>query len=282
MSTRQEPCGWTPDVSACRSGPCCPDVDAPANATVKAIAEQLATNLLWRLTGMRFGCCEIKVRPCKPRTCDPLTLVDIIYFDQRRFGQGSTNLGVFNFSPTLIDGQVFNIACGCPTGCCTCHSTCEVRLPGPVCSITSVQIGADIVPPSAYQLYSDGTLVFLDGENCPPCQDYNKDLGEVGTWSVTYTIGEPVPDELNFAAGLYACELAKSILGEACALPQRVQSVARQGMQIAFVDPIILAEAGLTGIPIVDQIIRAFNPSKLAQASYVWSPDLPKVRRETP
>lgn len=277
--TRSSPCGWIPDLTGCRSGPCCPDTSAPESAAIVALAEDLASNILWRLTGMRYGLCPITVRPCKPKTCDPLTLTDIIYWDQRYLWNNG-NLGVFSFTPLLIDGQIYNISCGCPTGCCKCESTCEVWLPGPVDSITEVINGGVIVPSSAYTLYGN-RLVFLNGANCPSCQDYSKDAGQVGTWTVEYVIGEPVPDLLAFAAGLYACELAKSLLGESCALPSRVQNVTRQGMTVSFVDPMILSENGLTGIPLVDQIITAINPSKLKSASYVWSPNThARVRRE--
>lgn len=277
--TLQSPCGWDVDLTLCRSGPCCPDVDDPANAAVAAIAIDLATNILWRLTGMRFGLCEITVRPCKPKTCDPLTLNQKIFYFDRTPGFNNGNLGVFNYVPTLISGEIYNIACGCKQGCCKCEADCEVYLPGPVGSIVSVIDGGITVDPDAYVLYGN-KLAFLNGENCPGCQDYNKAAGEVGTWTVTYTIGEPVPDALNVAAGIYACELAKSLLGEACSLPSRVKSVTRQGVDVEFVDPLILAENGLTGLPIVDQIITSLNPSKLKQASYVWNPGKPRVRRE--
>lgn len=278
--TRSSPCGWVPDLSGCRSGPCCADISAPENAAIAAIAEEMASNILWRLTGMRYGLCPLTVRPCKPKTCDPLTLTEKIYFWERPlFNSG--NLGVFNFTPVLLAGEVFNIACGCPVGCCKCEADCEVWLPGPVDSITEVVNGGLIVDPAAYTLYGN-RLVFLNGENCPKCQDYNKAAGEVGTWSVEYVIGEPVPAMLSFAAGLYACELAKGILGEDCGLPSRVQNVTRQGITVSFVDPMVLAENGLTGIPLVDQIITSFNPNKLKQQSYVWSPDAhSRVRRES-
>lgn len=278
-------CGWSPDLTLCRSGACCPDVDDPGNAVVAQIALDLAVDILFRLTGSRFSQCEVTVRPCKPLTCDPLTLNQKIFFWDR-YAWNNGNLGVFGFSPTLIDGQVYNIACGCPTGCCKCRSDCEAWLPGPVGSITSVISGGITLDPDTYKLMRTAQgdkLVFLvdeDGNSqCPPCQDYNKPAGEVGTWTVTYTIGEAVPDVLNVAAGLYACELAKSLLGEACGLPSRVKSVTRQGVDVEFVDPMILAENGLTGLPIVDQIVISLNPNKLTQRSYTWSPATPRVRR---
>lgn len=276
MAIREAPCGWEPDLTRCASGPCCPDVSDPV---VAQIASDLAAAILWRLTGMRFGCCEVTVRPCKPQDCDPLSLTEVIYWDTRWGGRD--NLGVFNFTPTLIDGAVFNISCGCPQECCTCTSDCEVLLPGPVCSITEVKVNGVVVPPDGYSLYDHSKLVFLGGENCPPCQNYNLPAGSDGTWTVTYTIGEPLPPEANFLAGLYACELAKSFVGQDCALPRGVQAVSRRGVDVVFADPFELAKDGLTGIPIVDLWVKAVNPNRLASRSRVWSPDLPVVRRET-
>lgn len=283
MAMREAPCGWVPDFTGCSSGPCCPDVDAPENAAFKALAGNLASSILWALTGRRFGCCEITVRPCKPLTCDPISLVDVIYWDSTRgAGPGfGNNMGVMSYFPTLVGGEVFNIACGCPIGCCKCRSSCEVRLPGPVCEISAVQVGAVVLTAADYQAYNHDILVFY-GDTCPPCQNYDLPLGAEGTWSVTYTIGEPVPIELAWAAGQFACELAKSMAGDkSCGLPTRVQNIARQGVDIALFDPTEFANQGLTGIPLVDLIIRELNPYRMAQASYVWSPDLPKIRRET-
>lgn len=273
------PCGWNPDFTGCRSGPCCPDIDA--SPVEKQLASDIAVNLLWRLTGMQFGCCELTVRPCKPDTCKPFNLNDLVYWSSKLASRGSGNLGVLSYFPTLIDGQVYNIACGCPQGCCTCRPDCSFLLPGPVCEITAVTVGGLELEPEDYTLYDDSLLVFLN-DTCPPCQNYNVAAGEVGSWSVTYSIGTPVPVEVNYAAGLLACELAKSMIGDkTCALPDRVQAVARQGIDIAFFDPIAFANEGLTGLPVVDSVIRAVNPYRLKSPSRVWSPDLPVTRQET-
>ncbi|GAA3172731.1 hypothetical protein GCM10020001_119020 [Nonomuraea salmonea] len=58
MAVRVSPCGW--DVSP----KCCKAWDA-ASDDVREWAAALATELLWRLTGKRFGLCEITLRPCR-------------------------------------------------------------------------------------------------------------------------------------------------------------------------------------------------------------------------
>lgn len=324
--TPSAPCGWAP-AAPCSSGPCSGETSDPA---VQAQAESLAAAIIWRLTGMRHGCCEITVRPCKPKTCDPIQLAKLIYWDSRAYLQfGAPNLGVLSFFPTLIDGQIYNIQCGCPTGCCKCEADCEVNLPGPICSISNVTVDGVVLDPSMYRVMDGNRLIFnhilvsdshytadLAIENalytaqatipdsagtpvpfvpdlvteakfasfCPPCQDYNLPAGEIGTWTVTYSIGVPVPDELNFAAGLYACEIAKSLVGDkSCVLPARVQQVARAGVSTTFVDPLTLTMAGLTGIPLVDTIIKAINPNGLTSSSRVWFPGKTStVRRDMP
>lgn len=285
MSPRVVPCGWVPDLQFCAAGPCCPDVNGAGNEAVAQIASDTAVALLWALTGRQFGCCPVTVRPCKPQSCKDLSLSDIIFFEADRRALGGSNMGVLSYFPTLVDGAVFNIACGCARGCCKCRSDCEVLLPGPVCTITEVEVDGVVRDPSTYALFDHHKLVFLadaEGEtNCPPCQNYNLPLGEVGTWSVTYTIGRPVPPGGEVAAGMLACEIGKMLIGQECALPARVQNVSRRGIDVAFADPFELADAGLTGIPFVDLFIRTWNPDRLKGRTIVWSPDLDIVRRET-
>lgn len=319
------PCGWEPTPVP---GASCSDTEDP---TILLQAQTLATAILYSLTGRQFGCCSLTVRPCKPRTCDPLQLSQIIYWDTRNYlTGGAPNLGVLSFFPTLINGEIYNISCGCPTGCCKCTADCEVALPGPVCTVTDVTVDGVSLDPSWYRVVDGNTLIFnhilvsdttdyaaaiatenelysLEAENvdsagqprtytpdlvreakyasyCPSCQDYNLPAGEIGTWTVTYSVGTPVPAELNFAAGLYANEIRKSLTGDKnCQLPARVQQVARQGISTTFIDPLTLTDAGLTGIPLVDQIIRALNPHQLASSPRVWFPGkLTTVRRDTP
>lgn len=328
-NTPQSPCGWEPDAPCLTGpgGPCCPDTTTDPAIGIRA--KRIAASLIWRLTGLQYGCCEVTVRPCKPKTCDPLQLSRLIYWDSRlnRLGQAG-NLGVLSYFPTLIGGEVYNISCGCPTGCCKCVADCEVKLPGPICAVSNVTVDGVTLDPAWYRVVDGNTLVFnhilkadpgyaagIATENalgvleatmpdstgtaapfvpnlaqeakfasyCPPCQDYNLPAGEIGTWTVTYTIGTPVPEDVNFAAGLYACEIAKALTNDAsCGLSPRVKNVVRQGQNVAFFDPTVLANFGLTGIPIVDDIIRAVNPYRMAQTSRVWFPGKTStVRRDT-
>lgn len=279
MTVRVAPCEWEPDTSVCPSGPCCPDSTDLDPDVVQEIKD-MAAMLLWTLTGRRFGLCEVTVRPCKSDECT-ISLSDIIFWD--RGARGMDNLGV-TFGgpiPILESGRVFNIGCGC-RDICSCVADCEVFLPGPVAEIVEVIIDGTVIPSDQYMLLDHSKLVFFNDASCPRQQNYNEPAGVEGTWTVTYTIGEPLPPGANLMAGLYACELAKAFLPDGnCGLSQRVQSIARQGIDIVLPDPIALAEHGLTGVPVVDLWVKSLNPYRMAQRPRVWSPDLPVVRRET-
>ena len=281
---RQSPCGWVPDAPCLTApgGPCCPDI--PANPAIAALSLEVAASLIWALTGRQFGLCEYTVRPCKISECDT-SLYESIYMWDRLGGSDNLGVGIGGTFPLLMDGQTYNVSCGCKVGCCTCKGTCEFYLPGPVESIVNITVGGVVRAPSTYQLYSDGRVVFLadpvTGEiNCPPCQNYDHAPGEDDTWSVTYLKGQPVPDVLNLAAGLYACEWAKSLLGQPCGLPSYAIRIQKPGVDIEYPDPFELVKEGLTGVILVDQLIKAYNPYRMAQPSRVWSPDLNRVRRE--
>lgn len=238
--------------------------------------------VLWALTGRRFGLCTVQVRPCKPDPTCPLGLSDLIYWDRGARGLGNLGVQVGGTTPLLIDGVPFNISCGCPISCCTCKADCEILLPGPVYDITEVKIGSTVLDPSAYKLFNHEKLVILSGTDCPDCQDYNLPLGMDGTWSVTYRIGEPLPPGANMVAGLYACELSRAAARDtSCGLPIGARALVAGDVPLDLLDPILLAQNGMTGVRVVDDWIKAVNPYQMASRPRVWSPDLPVVRRET-
>ena len=60
---------------------------------------------------------------------------------------------------------------------------------------------------------------------------------------------------------------------ETCRLPRGTQSVARQGVTIELSDPMQYLDAGRTGIPEVDQIVKALNPHSITRSAIVRSPE---------
>ena len=100
---------------------------------VRDRALALASATLERLTGYRVGGCPVTVRPCPPECCVP----------------GDAYLSVFSRGPFYpginSNGQWVN-NCGCPSGCGTCTSCCEVELPGPVGTIYEVKVDGAVIP----------------------------------------------------------------------------------------------------------------------------------------
>jgi len=61
-------------------------------------------------------------------------------------------------------------------------------------------------------------------------------------------------------------------------LPQRIQSIVRQGVTVSMVDVDTLLQKGLTGVQTVDQVISMFNPYGLKSRMKLSSPDEPVTR----
>ena len=256
------PCNWTLDPSAC----CGNDFWDDLTPELQQAAAEYGAFVMWAATGRRFGLCERTVRPCG-REC------------------GNCGSGWYwtdgTWQPYIFNGEWFNCVCGAGSaGCCTCAPRCQVYLPGPVASIpiTGVSVDGEVVSADSYRVDNGMWLVRTDGDCWPECQDYNVDNGEVNTFQVTYNVGLPVPSILANAAGELACEWAKSCAGQPCRLPQRVQSIVRQGVTISMVDVDTLLGKGWTGITTVDQVIAMFNPYGLKSRMRVSSPDAPVSR----
>lgn len=265
MSTSTSlPCNWVVDVSCCDA-----EFWASIPPATQTAAKDYGAFVMWAATGRKFGGCERTVRPCG-NTCTSNRGVAGYYWTEG------------TWMPYIFNGAWYNCACGVGPGCCSCEPRCQVYLPGPVLSIPAtgvIQDGA-VVPITSWRVDNGQWLVRTDGLCWTQCQDYNVDSG-VNTLYVTYAKGQEVPSIVLRAAGELACEWAKACMGQACRLPQRVQSVARQGVTISMVDVDDLLKMGLTGVPTVDQVIRSINPYGLASPMKIASPDLPVNRMTT-
>lgn len=253
------PCAW-PELNT----GCCDDWST-FSPTLQLQATQYATLVLWAATGRRYGLCDLTVRPCG-RECT-----------------GCSNGYYWSdgwWLPYIWNGQWFNCWCGADFGC-TCDPKCRVYLPGPVNAVTQVTVDSSIIDPSEYRVYDNRWLVRLDTTACwPRCADFNVVSG-TGFFEVQYQRGNPVPPALLSAAGSLACEYAKACMGQACRLPGRVVSVARQGVTVSLVDVDKLLEKNLTGLIEVDQVIVSLNPHGLKGRTRLYSPDVPAVRMIT-
>lgn len=248
------PVTWVCDVS-CES------------PTVTAQAVELATEVVWALSGRQFGLCEVTLRPCR-RDC-----ADFPWPNQPTEWAGTSWL-----SSALINGQWFNIVCGrCSRGC-SCSTISEILLPAPVHSIVEVKIDGAVVSGSEYRLDDNRILVLLDGD-WPSCNDLALPDTEPGTWSVTARYGVEVPTGGSWAVGELACELIRARNGEDCRLPKDVQQLVRQGVTLQFPNILELIDSGKTGLYLVDQFIATWNPHGLKRRSGVYSVDNPPHRR---
>jgi hypothetical protein len=228
-----------------------------------------ATSLLWNWTGRVFGLSEVTVRPCRT-DCAPSTYHGIAGIPS------SYRTGPF--LPILINGEFYNVRCGrkCKDDD---RSMAEIGLPGPVDTVLQVRVDGEVLPASAYRVDNRVWLVRTDGDTWPVCQDLTAEPTEPNTFEVTYLWGAPVPDGGRLAATVLACEMAKATLGRDCSLPQRVQSVSREGVSIAVLDTFEGLEAGRTGIWVVDSwVTSVMNAPRKAR---VLSPDTRTARVAT-
>jgi len=248
----------------------CPALEAdPDNAL---LYEQMAATYLWNWTGRSYGLCPVIVRPCRS-DCDS--------FDTF-WGNGPFSAGYaaqksrgFAWGPALINGQWYNLGCGrCGDDCSCSGSAPALRLPGPVASIDEVRIDGAVLDPAVYRVDNATLLVRLDGQGWPTCQDLSTGIDQEGSFAVSYQRGSEVPVGGQVAAGVLACELAKAAGGDAsCQLPRRLQTIARQGVTMTFLDAMDDLDKGRTGIWVIDSWVASVtNPPR---PSRVYSVDIP-------
>lgn len=258
--TSAVPDGWTVSNFAA-----CADTWTALTADQQALALRLAAFTVYSLTGRQFGTVTLTLRPCNAPLLPPLYQV----YPVNLINPWGTDEGN-SYYPLYIQNGVWHNA-GC-RGINCCGATCEVVLPRTV-SIISVTVDGATVDPTAYRIDNGYLLVRTDGACWPQCQDLDKDLGGTETWAVEGVFGRTVPAEALDAVSILACELGKAIKGQPCRLPQRMQSLSRQGVTVQFPAVNTYLDRGLTGLNEVDQLVVQFNPGRLAQSPQVFSMD---------
>lgn len=158
----------------------------------------------------------------------------------------------------------------CSSGCSGSSSggdCCRIELAWhPVQAIVEVREWGVALDADEYDLERNG--VRRIGGCFPCCDDC-----DTGCVEIDYEWGTPPDAWALRAADELACELLRGFSGEACKLPGRAISVARQGVSIEMDDATVFAENGLTGLPVADSWIRAVNPKSMPFRSRVFSPD---------
>lgn len=205
----------------------------------------MASWLLWSATGRLYGPCPVSVMPCQ--------------------------------SPCG--------GCGNSLRRCGCSSVYEVKLAGPVSSITEVVVDGVTLDDSTYRVDDWSWLVRLDGQRWP-----TQNVADPNHFRVDYMLGISPPPGAGTVTGILAAELAKAKCNDkTCRLPAGVRTVTRQGVTQEFsrsgglLSPFARVQNVFAvdfGLPEVDTWVRAANaPGVLAGA--VWSPDMPTQRRIT-
>lgn len=260
-------------------GPCQPwDAIWPctvstASPEVTGYAVEAATEVVWALSGRRFGTCEVSLRPCRRSA-----LSDLFLWDFSRFSSWANTYS----SPLLYGygrfGLWLDIECGCG-GICGCGRLSQIELPAPVNTVTSVLVDGTPLDPTAYRMDDNRYLVRIDGQHWPRYNDLAKGDDQPGTWSVTAQYGEDVPMLGRMAVGEMACQFVRALEGKDCSLPPGVTQLARQGVTIQLPQPSELFKDGKTGLYTVDAFIASANPHNLVRRSRVYSVDRRPPRR---
>jgi len=249
----------------------CPALDGVADPLVY---EQMATQYLWNWTGRVYGTCPVTVRPCRSDCAEGMST----FWGGGPYPRGPALRGSAPWTPVLLAGQWFNVACGrCGDDCSCGGGTPALRLPGPVASVDQVLIDGTELDAAAYRVDNHSLLVRLDGDAWPICQNMSEPVSAPNTFAVTYDYGSEVPVGGQMAAGALSCELAKAASGDnSCQLPRRIQTIARQGVTIGFLDAMDDLDKGRTGIWLIDSWVSSVvNPPR---ASRVYSVDIPRPR----
>lgn len=238
-----------------------------------------ASSILYRLTGRQFATGgRAFTRPARVnRNCGCLPWMFATWG-----GWGSAWSTVLGYGIGGYSGG----ACGCP-------SQAELVLPGPVSRIMNVTVNGQVLTPGVdYMLLNKRRLVRLTTQPETPapntnvlavwpcCQNLTLPLGSPGTWSVDYAWGQPVPPDGVQAALKLATELSKAWTTGSSELPERVTSIARQGITAIAIDPLTFIEHGLTGLPMVDLFIVSANPFGLRRRARVMSPDTVAIEEQ--
>jgi hypothetical protein len=261
------------------TGPCSPldswqpiwcEELSPAAMAVTGDAVQMAADILWVLSGQRFGLCQVTLRPCREECSNG-------YWSFSDWWPGVGN-GVRSSAgggprPWWFNGLWYNICGGC-TGQCSCTLLDVAYLPAPTREVIEVKLDGDVMNSSQYRVDENRKLVRIDGHLWPSCQDMAAADTQPNTWSVTLTVGEDVPLLARRAVGQLAAELARDCVGEDCQLPYEITSLSRQGVNMSFGSPSETDAAwAQLGLRWVSLFLQTYNPNQLMHRAKVYDVD---------
>lgn len=250
-----------PSVSTCQAwANAADDACAPCTADTADLDKWIgvASDLLYELSGQRFpGICEETVHPC----AQPCGLDGPPNY--------STPIELWTNGTTTMLGT-----CGCASTC-RCGNPSQLVLTGwPLLDVSQIVIDGEVLDPTAYQIDDWRRLVRIDGDAWPACSD---------DFEITFLYGAAPPPAGVAAAASLGCQLALACAGSSdCRLPQRVQSITRQGVSMVMLDPFAFFEDGRTGLYDVDLFLEAYGPTaKRRWPAVVSNPDIHARTRRT-
>lgn len=233
-----------------------------ANTEFALEAAQTASYLLWSMSGRKFT--------------GETTVTERYVCAKRAYRMGPSSK---NYYGTLIAGEVYNIPITDFQEYAELVSDglspeSRIKLRGrPVTKIHTVRTrDGRILDPSSYYLVDHSTIQAAAGVPWTPCNV-----------EVTYTYGSPIPMAGKMAARTLAMEFAKLWAGDDdCMLPQRITSISRQGVSYTLLDSQDFIDDVRTGVYAIDLFLKTVNPDKARAKSRVFSPDVPRARRQQP
>lgn len=242
-----------------------------ANAT---LAGQIATDLLWALSGRQYGVQTRTIRPegCGSR-CDGWDAEKVV-------GWGLMLPAAAMLGPWPLPGPAGGFAAPCSG--CRKYSTEAIDLPGPIVWDTdhpiAVTVGGVTLDADKWSMVGARRLLRTDGGIFPQCQDLRVAATEAGTMAVTYAQGVAVPPAAMQSAVSLAVEIAKLnkwLTGQDCKLPVRVRQIVRQGVTAgAILDPMDIIQKGGTGLSDIDMFLRSVNPKGVMASAQVLTPGI--------
>lgn len=249
-----------PPSTSCDAPWCEPDEVqslADLSTELQLLVVTAASRLLWAASGRQFGgICLDTISPGADCMFSPI--------DWR-----STSIAPVGWSRLVDygDGWFISRASGFANA---------VELPGhPVVDIVAVTIDGNALPPGSWTIVDDRYLVRADGASWPMTQRLDLPPGSVGTWSIAYTWGTEPPPEGRLAARVMSEQLRLALAGdEACRLPKRLQTMTREGLSMAILDPFQFLDGGKFGLYELDVFVMAVNPDHVTRPAKVLNPDL--------
>jgi hypothetical protein len=211
-----------------------------------------ASFILYKLTGEKYPGVQTSTDAYSSQSIDQLI-------------QLQTQIHIQGHMPIVSAGNIFNMPIAAA-------GVRNLRLrSSPVHSVISVIRDGELVDPESYTLRNNAYLVQTNGAPW---------LFGVTDTLITYVHGTPVPRAGKSCAIRLANELIHAAKDDGlCTLPERVQSVTRQGLSFAVLDPQDFIQHGKVGIPQIDYFIQAANPGKARKKARVYSVDRPRGER---